>query len=548
MQLLYGLKNLRSNDLPETELRPITILVGRNNSGKSTFLRSFPLLKQSISEQENGPISWYGNHVDYGDYNTAIKDGCEKDGITFHFGVKNFPIFDNWLRNDASSISNLESSPEINSLGTATGTINFKQSSQGIEITRDILFQVLKQKIHLSLFTNSNGETNIQKFNNKAPSNQIQDFSYFFRQNHILSKLSAIFKSDQKDIYFQPVGFKNVFADYLASLLSVKLKPRKLSMSEILTETVKILQNFKISPKTLTRLGEEAESKGLKDFYCSLKENQHDIHNKLNEVTGLFWTTLMQNRVCNIFDTLMTNSVYFRPTRGKDDRHFRIQNLDRMEILPEGENLSTFYENLTNEQICEFSSWLQEYFGFGLFIEKSQWHISIFIVEGGQKVNLADSGFGISEILPFLTQTWWELQKNNGDETSKIVKNASEAYNLAQGYELGLPKLMAIEQPELHLHPAHQAKLADVFVNSLNVEQKNTGIKSIFLIETHSSAFINRLGELVGKKQIDPNDINVLVFSKRVENSLITFDIVHSHYDENGYLRDWPYGFFRYSK
>ena len=43
------IKNLRSlKDTGRVELKPITLLVGANSSGKSTFLRTFPLLKQGL--------------------------------------------------------------------------------------------------------------------------------------------------------------------------------------------------------------------------------------------------------------------------------------------------------------------------------------------------------------------------------------------------------------------------------------------------------------------------------------------------------------------
>ena len=43
------LKNFRSfEDTGRIELKPITILVGANSSGKSSFLRFFPLLRQTV--------------------------------------------------------------------------------------------------------------------------------------------------------------------------------------------------------------------------------------------------------------------------------------------------------------------------------------------------------------------------------------------------------------------------------------------------------------------------------------------------------------------
>lgn len=51
------IKNMRClKDTGIIELPPITILVGENSSGKSTFLRSFPLLKQSFRKRKMAPF------------------------------------------------------------------------------------------------------------------------------------------------------------------------------------------------------------------------------------------------------------------------------------------------------------------------------------------------------------------------------------------------------------------------------------------------------------------------------------------------------------
>jgi AAA15 family ATPase/GTPase len=63
------IKNFRSlKDTGNIEIKPITILVGRNSSGKSSFLRTFPMLKQSTEEKTKSPILLYGNYVDFGSY------------------------------------------------------------------------------------------------------------------------------------------------------------------------------------------------------------------------------------------------------------------------------------------------------------------------------------------------------------------------------------------------------------------------------------------------------------------------------------------------
>ena len=63
------IENLRSiQDSKFIDLKSLNILVGANSSGKSTFLRSFPLLSQSINKSLRGPVSWFDvASVDFGE-------------------------------------------------------------------------------------------------------------------------------------------------------------------------------------------------------------------------------------------------------------------------------------------------------------------------------------------------------------------------------------------------------------------------------------------------------------------------------------------------
>ena len=72
MKSLY-LKNFRSIECSgDIELKPLTVLLGTNSSGKSSFLRVLPLLKQSIETKSRGPILWFGNYVDFGSFNETV--------------------------------------------------------------------------------------------------------------------------------------------------------------------------------------------------------------------------------------------------------------------------------------------------------------------------------------------------------------------------------------------------------------------------------------------------------------------------------------------
>jgi hypothetical protein len=74
-------------------------------------------------------------------------------------------------------------------------------------------------------------------------------------------------------------------------------------------------------------------------------------------------------------------------------------------------------------------------------------------------VSHRDVGIGVSQVLPVLV--------------------------MAYGLE---GKLLAIEQPEIHLHPALQAELGDAFIQSALGDNKNS-----FILETHSEHLILRI-------------------------------------------------------
>lgn len=68
------------------ELRPITLLFGRNSSGKSAIIRALLLLKQSIEARDpKAPLIFNGRWVDLGSYYNAVHRHEVNRDITFGF-------------------------------------------------------------------------------------------------------------------------------------------------------------------------------------------------------------------------------------------------------------------------------------------------------------------------------------------------------------------------------------------------------------------------------------------------------------------------------
>src|SRR5450830_66047 len=83
------IKNLKSiTDTGPLSIKPITVFVGANSSGKSSLIRTFPLFKQSSESKILGTVLWSGKYVDYGSYVESLNLNASKNEsaeISFSF-------------------------------------------------------------------------------------------------------------------------------------------------------------------------------------------------------------------------------------------------------------------------------------------------------------------------------------------------------------------------------------------------------------------------------------------------------------------------------
>lgn len=142
---------------------------------------------------------------------------------------------------------------------------------------------------------------------------------------------------------------------------------------------------------------------------------------------------------------------------------------------------------------------------------------------------MADTGFGYSQILPILLYLWrkTKIKRTRYRRTFRGARSNQS--------------LLIIEQPELHLHPALQANLIDSFARIV----KNENLDVSILIETHSDAIVNRLGEHIISKRsnINSNDVNLVFFEEDKENNGLA-KLKQIKFDERGRISGWPVGFF----
>jgi predicted ATPase len=221
--------------------------------------------------------------------------------------------------------------------------------------------------------------------------------------------------------------------------------------------------------------------------------------------------------------------AYITPLRAAAERYYRQQGLATNELDAKGENFALFLRSLNNRERESLRKWLGSALGVYVDLDESVGHVSLYLVDEKTKsrVNLADTGFGYSQLLPIAIQLWLT-------QTRKRLLYGVTRFNSSSS------TLVVIEQPELHLHPRVQAKVADLLAHATS--SKNDGFEARVIVETHSEALVNRLGKLVANGTLQPSDVNVVLFNK--PNFSEPTVVTTTSFDSNGFLQDWPLGFF----
>ena len=142
--------------------------------------------------------------------------------------------------------------------------------------------------------------------------------------------------------------------------------------------------------------------------------------------------------------------------------------------------------------------------------------------EKGILVAPGDVGVGISQMVPVIVASLW---KPDG--------------------------VLGIEQPELHVHPAIQVGMGDLFIKAATADQDKLTSGKTLIIETHSEHIMLRLlrrvreqteGEVPpGVLGLTPDDLSVIYVESSVEG--VRFRPLRVSPDGD-FVDRWPHGFF----
>ncbi|EOK5944137.1 AAA family ATPase [Vibrio vulnificus] len=262
----------------------------------------------------------------------------------------------------------------------------------------------------------------------------------------------------------------------------------------------------------------------------SMLENKEDQTDQVS----FYNFRLPHNEPFNELITSLSNSVHWISSiRNHPPRKFEIGIGVPLELKPNGDGIGPLIWHLAetqSESIHDINQWLKNSCGSILNFADDKGSVDgrKFVAletihdvpneyqdqEKAIRTPILDSGEGIAQALPVVTLC-----------------------AMAANGELGENPIIAIEQPELHLHPHATVELAKFLILCI---QKNKSVR--YILETHSESFLRAMQIAIVDQSIEASDISCYWVDKNETTStphLVTFD------NEGFITGSWPQGVFR---
>ncbi len=522
LDLNFSLKNFKSfKDTEYINIKPLTILCGVNNSGKSSIIQSLLLLSQSISQVKE--VSEYPFIL----LPDSFKYKTTKYKTTLLFEGENCHLSDYFnVLNKYTEEKELHFSFEFQDIKFLVTFVNISEASVLEAFIKEFIIE--GKDYELKVFANFDSNKRILNYSCFIARMSFNDFLSHSPFEFIIS-LEGEEELDQ--IYIENYTIENIHVKFNGFIPERLILPVK----DLFAQIENIFKEFGRENKKLKSIKKSIDKNSKFLFYrfrdVSEKEDIQANYAILN-FKGL-------KLILNFFN----NIHYIGPLRDEPHRYYQFFDIRELNIGNKGQNapqILTLHADseipvfkifeIKNNQIlfsdfkCEdltlqkgLSKWFEI---LGLpdinpkLVEKILFKIMVNLLKKDSNVSLQDVGFGISQILPVYIES---LKMNKGHT-------------------------LILEQPEIHLHPKMQSNLAD-FLLCMMLSGKN------FIVETHSEYLINRICLRIAQDQKNIlNDMISIVFvdppkshkEKGFEGSKINKIALNKY----GEIENWPIGFF----
>ncbi|WP_420552397.1 AAA family ATPase [Tenacibaculum aiptasiae] len=533
-----GFKNYKAFKEGKIKIKPITILLGSNSAGKSSLIQLFLMLSQTYSSRKNrkNSLMLNGNLVNLGESKNIFHNKRTKLGIELSFDFDNVDYETIYELVKDHILSLYRSLERVYSMFSTEEELSKKRRIKFYKLSREFedisdFEEVFKRLSSLK-----------RKINIKAKDISHQDFenilNIYFEPEE-LSEENKIYSKSEKKIIIDFAQYKNAYS-FINKLNEIN--PKSANITYLIKRTKDNLEisGFKVSSGESNLLSYEHKKrrKGKRDILSSDLLDEKTIEKysskfgKMIDLTNIEIATkrifFRQKTINNFFINILIEFIEFSSSPVKDSLSYRnINYINPLRAYPKryyfqdevinSSGLSTIdslhlidlFKDRTDIK-KNVNKWLKK-FNINLDIAQLEEVIhKIKVNHSGLHLDITDVGFGISQIIPIIAQSY-------------IARKNS---------------ITLIEQPEIHLHPKMQADLADLFIQT---SQFNNNRKH-FVIETHSEYLLKRLRRRISEGGISANDVGIyFINGKNEERNFATIDEIEI--SDSGSFQ-WPKDFY----
>lgn len=495
-------ENYKAFDRGDIDIRPLTIFLGANSSGKSSLMHLFLLLEQTFNDNENYKSAFRTNgyYVNMGEDENLLKDKNTEKLLKLDFP------FSQQAYNEEMSDVTFKLSTEY----ALYHIINNKNVSG-----KDSLWEsdeLLKQLYSGDNFYGSKSYLDyfLYKYRNKRNN----------KEKTSTPQESAAFSSLLKE--YKMINYNTQKAGKFHIALSFDKNTKKLTV-----ETCEVYMNEKLIIGYINQERNYVKSdifnnEIINQYFGqgSITFNGLEINANVGQDNNIskFIYSLFHSAYIVVSREFLSHKIkYVGPLRAFPQRYYLLDQSNHSGELDykDAKNLAEILK--TNTRIKnDINKWMSR-FDLSINVEEFKDIIhNIKVSQNNLSLDITDVGFGISQILPILVT----------------------------GFSSTIDSTILIEQPEIHLHPKMQAELADLFVDIINKSEGKKGkLQRTLIVETHSEYLLKRIRRRISDKTIKARDVAIYFIHPRSLQNPNSATIERINITEKGEF-EWPEDFY----